>query len=269
MEVPDWQIQQYNEDLFILRESGCTDYEKPFLYLFFGKDRALLEDTGSGPAETSRAVRSVMSRWLKRNRRESIPLVVAHSHSHADHIAGDSQFTNAKDVTMVPLTLEGTQAFFKIRKWPDDIGQIDLGDRIIDVIPIPGHDTLSIALYDRQTGILFTGDSLYPGRVFVRDFDAFVRSNQRLVDFTRGKTVTHILGCHVEQSTTPYVDYPVGTAYQPSELPLEMSRAHLLEMNDALQQMKESRERVFLSDFTIWPIDAQHPFPEAVPPAAP
>ena len=46
-EVPDWQVQEYNEDLYILRESGCTDYEKPFLYLFFGKERALLEDTGS------------------------------------------------------------------------------------------------------------------------------------------------------------------------------------------------------------------------------
>src|ERR1700746_3181436 len=98
MEVPDWQIQQYNEDLFILRESGCTDYEKPFLYLFFGKDRALLEDTGSGPAETARVVRGVMSRWLKRNQRESIPLVVMHSHSHGDHIAGDSQFQGMKDV---------------------------------------------------------------------------------------------------------------------------------------------------------------------------
>ena len=68
----------------------------------------------------------------------------------------------------------GTQEFFGIRKWPEDIGQIDLGGRVIDVIPIPGHDTLSIALYDRQTGILFSGDSLYPGRVFVRDFDAFL-----------------------------------------------------------------------------------------------
>jgi hypothetical protein len=27
VEVPDWQIREYNEDLFILRESGCTDYE--------------------------------------------------------------------------------------------------------------------------------------------------------------------------------------------------------------------------------------------------
>jgi glyoxylase-like metal-dependent hydrolase (beta-lactamase superfamily II) len=268
-EVPDWQIQEYNEDLFILRESGCTDYEKPFLYLFFGKDRALLEDTGSGPAETARAVRGVMARWLLRHKRESIPLVVAHSHSHGDHIAGDAQFQTMKNVTMVPLTVAGTQEFFGIRNWPDDIGHIDLGDRVIDVIPIPGHDALSIAFYDRQTGILFTGDSLYPGRVFVRDLDAFARSNQRMVDFTRGKIVTHILGCHVEQSTTPYVDYPVGTAYQPSELPLQFSRAQLLEMNDTIAQMKGSHERIFTSEFTIWPIDAQHPFPNAVPPAAP
>jgi len=34
-------------DLYILRQSGCTDYEKPFVYLLFGKQRALLVDTGS------------------------------------------------------------------------------------------------------------------------------------------------------------------------------------------------------------------------------
>jgi hydroxyacylglutathione hydrolase len=205
-EIPDWQVQEYNEDLYIIRESGCTDPEKPFLYLFFGKDRALLEDTGSGHPETAREITAVMSRWLRHNHRESIPLIVTHSHSHEDHIAGDSQMAALPNVTMVPLSIEGLQKAFGITKWPEDIGKVDLGDRVIDIIPIPGHDTLSIALYDRQTGILFTGDSLYPGRVFVRDVDAFTKSNQRMVDFTRGKVVTHILGCHVEQTTTPYLD---------------------------------------------------------------
>lgn len=254
IEVPDWQVQEYNQDLYILRESGCTHYEKPFLYLFFGKERALLEDTGSGHAETARAVNGVISKWLARNRRESIPLVVAHSHSHGDHIAGDSQFQSLPGVTMVPLTVAGTAEFYGIRKWPDDMGQIDLGGRVIDVIPIPGHDVLSIALYDRQTGILFTGDSLYPGRIYVSDFPAFVSSNQRLVDFTRGKVVTHILGCHIEQSATPYLDYVVGTAYQPEEHPLSLSRAHLLEMNEALKELKGAAQRVALSEFTIWPV---------------
>src|ERR1700737_1023268 len=82
IEVPNWQVHEYNEDFYILRESGCTNYEKPFLYLIFGKDRALLEDTGAGKNEAGRAVAAVIAKWCARNKRESIPLVVAHSHSH-------------------------------------------------------------------------------------------------------------------------------------------------------------------------------------------
>jgi len=47
MEMPEWQIHEYNPDLYILRQSGCTDFEKPFVYLLFGRERALLLDTGS------------------------------------------------------------------------------------------------------------------------------------------------------------------------------------------------------------------------------
>src|SRR5262249_30434508 len=31
--LPDWQVHQYNSGFFIIRESGCINYEKPFLYL--------------------------------------------------------------------------------------------------------------------------------------------------------------------------------------------------------------------------------------------
>jgi hypothetical protein len=47
MEIPEWQVHEYNPNFFILRQSPCTDYEKPFVFLFFGKDKALLADTGS------------------------------------------------------------------------------------------------------------------------------------------------------------------------------------------------------------------------------
>src|SRR5882757_9030162 len=53
LEVPDWQIHEYNANLYILRESGCTNYEKPFLYLFFGSERALLIDTGAGASNAA------------------------------------------------------------------------------------------------------------------------------------------------------------------------------------------------------------------------
>jgi hydroxyacylglutathione hydrolase len=36
VEIPEFQIHEYNEDFYILRQSGCSNYEKPFLYLLFG-----------------------------------------------------------------------------------------------------------------------------------------------------------------------------------------------------------------------------------------
>ena len=256
LEVSDWQVHEYNADLYILRESGCTNYEKPFLYLLFGVKQAMLLDTGAGTTDVAREIDSVIAKWLRRNRRDSIPLIVAHSHSHSDHIAGDGQFRGRAGVTLVPLTVEATQKFFHIDRWPEGMGQIDLGARVIDVLPIPGHDKLSMAYYDRQTGILFTGDSLYPGRLYVDDFPVFVASTARMVEFTRGKIVTHLLGGHIEQTATPYLDYPIGSMYQPAEHALDLGRGELLELDAVLRGMDKPR-RAALRDFTVWPADAK------------
>jgi glyoxylase-like metal-dependent hydrolase (beta-lactamase superfamily II) len=252
-DAPEWEVHAYNPDLYILRENGCVNYEKPFLYLFFGSEKALLIDTGAGETHVVSAVSGVLDEWAARNHREPPPLIVGHSHSHNDHIAGDAQFRARANTIVVPLTVEATTKTFGIARWPDGAGRIDLGGRIIDVVPIPGHDVLSVAYYDRQTGILDAGDSLYPGRLYVRDFPSFVASTRRLVSFTEGKIVTHIVGCHIEQSRTPYLDYKVGTKYQPDEHPLDLGRGELLELNDALARMK-TPVRMAFRDFTIWPM---------------
>jgi hydroxyacylglutathione hydrolase len=254
--VPKWQVHAYNPDLYILRESGCTNYEKPFLYLFFGRDRALLQDTGAGETNVAEVVNQTIAEWCHRNGRESLPLVVAHSHGHGDHISGDAQFTGKPNVTVVPLSVEGTAKAYGIQQWPADPGLIDLGGRVLDVIAIPGHQPVSVAFYDRRTGILLTGDSLYPGRLYVTDFAAFAASIQRLVDFTRDRPVAHILGCHVEQSKTPFLDYPVGTKYQPEEHALELSYAHLIELNERAKSMAGHPVKYAARDFTIWPREA-------------
>ena len=251
--VAEWEIHRYNPDLYILRENGCVNAEKPFLYLLFGKDKALLIDTGAGETHVAATVSSVIENWAKDNHREAPPLIVGHSHSHDDHVAGDAQFKSRAGTTMLPLTVEGTAKFFGIARWPEDTGRIDLGGRVIDVIPIPGHDVLSLAYYDHQTGILLTGDSLYPGRLYVIDFHSFVASTDRLVRFTEGKIVSHILGCHIEEARTPYLDYKVGTKYQPDEHPLELGRGELIELNEALKHMK-TPIRLAFRDFTIWPM---------------
>jgi len=258
MEVPEWQIHEYNPNLYILRQSGCTDYEKPFVYLLFGKQSALLYDTGSRDGNLAPTLRRVIKNWLRRNKRDTIPLDVVHSHSHSDHVAGDADIQAMHDsaipVTFVAAEVEATKRFYKIENWPNDVGHVDLGDRVIDAIPIPGHDKVSVALYDHQTAILFTGDSLYPGRLYIHDLVDFQKSTERMIHFTEGKLVAHILGCHIEETRTPYLDYAIGTIYQPDEHELALSRGALLELEDGLLALHGTPARVALRDFSIWPV---------------
>lgn len=258
MEVSEWQVHEYNPDLYILRQSGCTDYEKPFVYLLFGKVSALLYDTGSRNGNLAPTLQRVVKNWLLRNKRESIPLNIVHSHSHSDHVAGDTDIQAMKDpaisVNFIPAEVEATKHFYKIAHWPDDIGHVDLGDRLIDAIAIPGHDKASVALYDHQTAILFTGDSLYPGRLYIHELEEFQKSTERMIHFTEGKVVAHILGCHIEETRTPYLDYAIGTIYQPDEHELSLSRGALLELEDGLLALHGTPARVALRDFSIWPV---------------
>ena len=146
---------------------------------------------------------------------------------------------------------------FHIKHWPDGIGAVDLGDRVIDVIPILGHSDTSIALYDRKTAILFTGDSLYPGtalRPQLRRIPGQAPNGSSTL--RKAKPVAHILGNHIEQTRTSYLDYAEGSMYQPNEHVLELSRGSLLELDAALLSLHGHPARLALSDFTIWPSPA-------------
>jgi glyoxylase-like metal-dependent hydrolase (beta-lactamase superfamily II) len=250
---PAFRVAAYNDDFFILRQPACTNYEKPFLYLIFGRDRALLFDTGAPTIDVATAVDTLIRGWTARHGKAALGLVVAHSHAHGDHVAGDSQFVKRPGAVVVGRDTASVRAFFGIAQWPTNVGAIDLGDRILDVIPIPGHQPASIALYDRRTGILLTGDTFYPGRLYVRDTAAYAASIDRLARFVRSHRVTHMLGAHVEQTKTPYVDYPVGTKDQPNEHGLDLTSAQLFELDSAVQSMRGRFRRILLRDVTIWP----------------
>jgi hydroxyacylglutathione hydrolase len=259
LEVPDWQVHEYNPSFYILRESGCTNYEKPFLFLIFGRDKAMLVDTGAGESDAAVVTGKLIAKWLKREKRDSISLVVTHTHGHGDHVAGDKGFMGRPDTTFIPAQAEAISKAFGITNWPETAGSIDLGDRVVDVIPIPGHQTAGAAYYERKSGILLTGDNLYPGRLYISDFPAYLASTKRLVEFTESRPVAHILGNHIEQSSTPFMDYPIGTTYQPHEHSLELGRAHLIELLDGLEKMKDHPVKQGLRDFTIFPREPRPP----------
>ncbi|HEV8411636.1 MAG TPA: MBL fold metallo-hydrolase [Gemmatimonadaceae bacterium] len=250
---PDFNVQAYNDGLFILRQAACKNYEKPFIYLIVGTERALLIDTGAGKVDVVTPVDSLVRAAAKRQGASTLQLIVAHSHAHGDHIAGDTQFVGRANTVLVGRDSAAVRAFFNINRWPQDQGTIDLGHRVLDVVAIPGHQPASIAVYDRLTGVLFTGDTFYPGRLYVRDTAAYAQSVARLLAFANAHRVTHFLGAHVENSSTPGVDYPVGTVDQPNEHGLDMTHAQLVELDSVVQTMRGHFVRTIRRDFTVWP----------------
>src|SRR6476660_682128 len=76
--TPQFRVYAYNADFFILRQAACTNYEKPFLYLLVGHERALLLDTGAGQVDVATPVDTLIRAWLTRHGRagQSMALVV-------------------------------------------------------------------------------------------------------------------------------------------------------------------------------------------------
>ncbi len=259
---PSIQVHWYNDDLCILRQSLCTNFEAPFMYLIFGQTKVLMQDTGAGGIQIRVKAWEVIDQWLAAKGQASIARVISHSHGHGDHVSGDSQFNGQPNTTVVGTSQTAVKNFFGITTWPTQIVQYDLGGRIIDVIPIPGHHSSHIALYDRRTGILFTGDTLYPGRLYISDKAAYKASIQRMIDFVAGKPVCHVLGTHIEMSNTPTVDFPIGSTSHPNEHPLQLGLEHLLELDAALDAMGSNIVYQEHDDFIIYPLST----PPAPPP---
>jgi hydroxyacylglutathione hydrolase len=65
--------------------------------------------------------------------------------------------------------------------------------------------------------------------------------------------VTYLLGCHIEMTTTPGADYPVGWSYQPDETPLELTTDHLRQIQSTLRAHDLQPGRYVLPQMIITP----------------
>lgn len=254
---PEMQVQRYDANTYIVRQSIKTNFEGPFIFLFFGGDRVLQIDTGAGGLKIRPTIDRVIADWLQAHNKKSVQLVVAHSHSHGDHIAGDGEFTERADTVVVGHSPEAVAAFFKVHSWPTDIVPFDLGGgRVVDIIPAPGHEPAEISVYDRNTHLLLMGDELYPGRLYIpsRDFKTYQASIDRVGDFTRSRPVAWILGNHIEMTQTPGRDYSMHFPTHPLEHRLELPYASLLELRAAVDAMGELPRLEVHNDFIIYPL---------------
>lgn len=252
---PAIQVHQSDRHTFILRVSKAVNFEAPFIFLLFGNERAVLFDTGpsADPAEIPlrRTVDELVGAWLAEHPRDGYELIVAHTHGHHDHLDGDPQFAGRPRTTIVGHTAEEVRGFYGFSEWPGQIVSLDLGGRVLEVTGSPGHHPSAITVYDPWTGFLLTGDTILPGRLYAKEYPDFLDSLERLLVFAERRTITRVLGCHIEMSRTPGHDYPAGSTYQPDEIPLRLPASKIAEIRDAARAA--TKPGVYThGDFIIW-----------------
>jgi hydroxyacylglutathione hydrolase len=231
---PPLQVHQYETQTFILRQSLCTSFEGNFLYLLIGANRALLIDSGAIADAKQMPLLRVVEDLLPITNGSRLPLTIVHTHRHRDHYDGDGLFASLQSVQIAPVEEEKARAFFGFKQWPKDIAQLDLGGRMVDVIPTPGHTPDHLAFYDARTGLLFSGDFLLPGRLTIDDAKMYHDSAERVAAFLNTHPLTYILGGHIELDAAgkPYQD---GAQYHPNEHVLQLNKEAALQLPAAIK----------------------------------
>ena len=227
------EIHAYNPQTFILRESLCSTFEAPFMYLLVGTTRALLIDTGDVSDPKLMPLAETVMHLLPGEGPAKLPLLVVHTHRHLDHRAGDSQFTGLPSVQVVGFDLESVRRYYNFANWPEGAAQIDLGDRTVDAIPTPGHNETEVSFYDRKTGLFFSGDFLMPARLLIDDTSADLASAKRAAAFVKDRPVSYVLGGHIELDEAGET-FAWESQYHPHEHALAMTKDDLLALPAAI-----------------------------------
>ncbi|WP_321477578.1 MBL fold metallo-hydrolase [uncultured Paludibaculum sp.] len=255
-------MHRFNNDTYLLRQSKCSDpghppgnigppFEAPFLYLFFGSNPAILIDSGASASPSVLPLAATIAQILQQH---PVPLIVTHTHNHGDHKVGDGQLAGQPNTAIVGTNRQSVASFFNLSNWPNQSGSIDLGSRIIDILPIPGREDAHIAFYDRRDKLLLTVDSLYPGLLVVNNWAAYHASIDRLAAFVAdNRPVTHVLGGHIEMTQPAGRWFGLGVLFQPGEHALQLGTEHLMELKHALDQIGHTPRVDRHADFIIYP----------------
>ena len=138
---------------------------------------------------------------------------------------------------VAPAALADLKQFYKLdASWPSGAARIDLGGRVIEVIPTPGAHKDGLTFYDPYNDFLHTGDLIFPGKINISNDKDYVASLQRLKQWKDTHPVKWIMGGHIEMQFVPGKAYPRFATYKPYERVLQMEPTLL---DDALISAKK------------------------------
>lgn len=163
------------------------DEEGVRFFLVIGKAKALLIDSGMQTRNAKELAQEITE----------LPIGLFNTHTDIDHIGSNDEFD---EVMINPTELVN---YDKSYTWQNiipvyDGDVINLGERELVAIALPGHTPGSTGLLDKDSGAFFSGDPIQDGRIFMfgpmRNMSAYIHSLKRLKQ--HAPDIKNIYPCH-------------------------------------------------------------------------
>lgn len=214
-----FEIRRVDDGITLLWEPHVIPLMRCNIWHLRGRDRDLLVDSGMGICSLKEAMRSLIDKPLLNvaththadhigshyefderavHRLEAHGLAAPSPESTlvtAEFDAGEVRSLRIagyeiNDTLITALPHDGySLASYRVRAAPatrllEEGDIVDTGDRQFEVLHLPGHSPGSIGLWEKSTGILFSGDAIYDGPLLDELHDShiptYIRTMRRL-----------------------------------------------------------------------------------------
>lgn len=164
------EVIQINENTWRV-EDGMVRF-----FVLEGTEKALMIDSGMTTPNAMDIAKTVTKK----------PLELLNTHADRDHISGNGafEFCYMSPAEEGNYGMKGSGVAIRPIKEGD---VLDLGSRPLEIIDIPGHTPGSVAILDVNARVLFSGDSVQSGTIYMfgpfRNLADYIPSMQKLCTY--------------------------------------------------------------------------------------
>lgn len=167
-EEPGYQIIPIDAHTWRIEDNGVR------FFVLEGTEKALLIDSGM-QVHNAREITEGLTK---------LPVSLLNTHADPDHVGSNAEFPvfymHPAEASNYYNTHRKTGQFIPVH----DGEMLDLGNRLLQIITLPGHTPGSIAVLDKNARVVFSGDSIQNGRIFMfgvqREIHAYMHSLVKL-----------------------------------------------------------------------------------------
>ena len=167
-----YEVIQINENTWRIEDNQHVRF-----FLLTGEDNALLIDSGMTVTNAKDIAEELTD----------LPIMLINTHGDRDHVASNHQFEtffmSAAEAANYYNVQKMTGEFTPI----EDGDVIELGGRPLAVVSLPGHTPGSIGIIDVNNKVLFGGDPIQDGMIFMfgeqREMHAYRSSLEKISEY--------------------------------------------------------------------------------------